>query len=161
MVSGSSIANVVTTGTFTIPTMKKTGFSGVKAGAIEVAASVNGQIMPPIMGAAAFIMAEMLGITYFEVIKHAIIPALIVYLSLFWISDLEASKLGLKGMQKNQIPELLPTFLSGIHHLAPILILIYLLIIEQWTAGSSIFYSILSLIVIMIIKNLKRINQKI
>ena len=160
MVSGSSIANVVTTGTFTIPTMKKTGFSGVKAGAIEVAASVNGQIMPPIMGAAAFIMAEMLGITYFEVIKHAIVPALIVYLSLFWISDLEASKLGLKGMQKNQIPELLPTFLSGIHHLAPILILIYLLIIEQWTAGSSIFYSILSLIVIMIIKKFKENKPK-
>ena len=150
MVSGSSIANVVTTGTFTIPTMKKTGFSGVKAGAIEVAASVNGQIMPPIMGAAAFIMAEMLGITYFQVITHAFIPAIIVYLSLFWISDLEASKLGLTGMDKNQIPDLWPTFITGLHHLIPIIILIYLLIIEQWTAGSSIFYSILSLMVIMI-----------
>ncbi|MDG2354408.1 MAG: TRAP transporter permease [Paracoccaceae bacterium] len=150
MVSGSSIANVVTTGTFTIPTMKKTGFSGVKAGAIEVAASVNGQIMPPIMGAAAFIMAEMLGITYFQVITHAFIPAIIVYLSLFWISDLEASKLGLTGMEKSQIPDLWPTFLAGLHHLIPIIILIYLLIIEQWTAGSSIFYSILSLMIIMI-----------
>ena len=77
--------------------MKKTGFPAVKAGAIEVAASVNGQIMPPIMGAAAFIIAEMLGITYFQVITHAFIPAFIVYLSLFWISDLEAAKLGLKG----------------------------------------------------------------
>ena len=87
MISGSSIANVVTTGTFTIPTMKRTGFSAIKAGAIEVAASVNGQLMPPIMGAAAFIIAEMLGITYFQVITHAFIPAVIVYLSLFWISD--------------------------------------------------------------------------
>ena len=105
MISGSSIANVVTTGTFTIPIMKKTGFPATKAGAIEVAASVNGQIMPPIMGAAAFIIAEMLGITYFQVITHAFIPAVIVYLSLFWISDLEASKLGLKGMDKKDVPD--------------------------------------------------------
>ena len=154
MVSGSSIANVVTTGTFTIPIMKKTGFTGVKAGAIEVAASVNGQIMPPIMGAAAFIIAEMLGITYFQVVTHAIIPALIVYLSLFWISDLEASKLGLKGMEEDEIPDLWITFLSGVHFLIPIVLLIYLLIIERWTPGSSIFYSILSLMVIMILQKI-------
>ena len=154
MISGSSIANVVTTGTFTIPIMKKTGFSAVKAGAIEVAASVNGQIMPPIMGAAAFIMAEMLGITYFEVIKHAFIPAVIVYLSLFWISDLEASKLGLKGMNKQDIPELGKTFRSGLHFLIPIALLIYLLIIKRWTAGSSVFYSILAMMAIMIIQKI-------
>jgi len=154
MISGSSIANVVTTGTFTIPIMKKTGFPAVKAGAIEVAASVNGQIMPPIMGAAAFIIAEMLGITYFEVIKHAFIPAVIVYLSLFWISDLEASKLGLKGMPKNEIPELGKTFRSGLHFLIPILLLIYLLIIKRWTAGSSVFYSIFCMMGIMLIQKI-------
>lgn len=154
MISGSSIANVVTTGTFTIPIMKKTGFPAVKAGAIEVAASVNGQIMPPIMGAAAFIIAEMLGITYFEVIKHAFIPAVIVYLSLFWISDLEASKLGLKGMNKQDIPELGKTFRSGIHFLIPIALLIYLLIIKRWTAGSSVFYSILTMMAIMIFQKI-------
>jgi len=154
MISGSSIANVVTTGTFTIPIMKKTGFPAVKAGAIEVAASVNGQIMPPIMGAAAFIIAEMLGITYFEVIKHAFIPAVIVYLSLFWISDLEASKLGLKGMDKNDVPELGKTFRSGLHFLIPIALLIYLLIIKRWTAGSSVFYSILAMMAIMIIQKI-------
>jgi len=154
MISGSSIANVVTTGTFTIPIMKKTGFPAVKAGAIEVAASVNGQIMPPIMGAAAFIIAEMLGITYFEVIKHAFIPAVIVYLSLFWISDLEASKLGLKGMNKKDIPELGKTFRSGLHFLIPIGLLIYLLIIKRWTAGSSVFYSILAMMAIMIIQKI-------
>ena len=154
MISGSSIANVVTTGTFTIPIMKKTGFPAVKAGAIEVAASVNGQIMPPIMGAAAFIMAEMLGITYFQVITHAFIPAIIIYLSLFWISDLEASKLGLKGMDKNEIPELGKTFRSGIHFLIPIALLIYLLIIKRWTAGSAVFYSILAMMAIMIIQKI-------
>jgi TRAP transporter 4TM/12TM fusion protein len=161
MISGSSIANVVTTGTFTIPIMKKTGFPAVKAGAIEVAASVNGQIMPPIMGAAAFIIAEMLGITYFEVIKHAFIPAVIVYLSLFWISDLEASKLGLKGMNKQDVPELGRTFRSGLHFLIPIALLIYLLIIKRWTAGSSVFYSILAMMAIMILQKIhyKQINS--
>jgi TRAP transporter 4TM/12TM fusion protein len=154
MISGSSIANVVTTGTFTIPIMKKTGFPAVKAGAIEVAASVNGQIMPPIMGAAAFIIAEMLGITYFEVIKHAFIPAVIVYLSLFWISDLEASKLGLKGMNKKDLPILGKTFRSGIHFLIPIALLIYLLIIKRWTAGTAVFYSILTMMVIMILQKI-------
>ncbi|MAD13207.1 MAG: C4-dicarboxylate ABC transporter [Flavobacteriaceae bacterium] len=155
MISGSSIANVVTTGTFTIPIMKKTGFPAVKAGAIEVAASVNGQIMPPIMGAAAFIIAEMLGITYFEVIKHAFIPAVIVYLSLFWISDLEASKLGLKGMPKSDIPELGKTFRSGLHFLIPILLLIYLLIIKRWTAGTAVFYSIICMMAIMLIQKIE------
>ena len=154
MISGSSIANVVTTGTFTIPIMKKTGFPAVKAGAIEVAASVNGQIMPPIMGAAAFIIAEMLGITYFQVITHAFIPAVIVYLSLFWISDLEASKLGLKGMDKKDVPELGKTFRSGIHFLIPIALLIYLLIVKRWTAGSAVFYSILAMMTIMILQKI-------
>jgi len=161
MISGSSIANVVTTGTFTIPIMKKTGFPAVKAGAIEVAASVNGQIMPPIMGAAAFIIAEMLGITYFQVITHAFIPAVIVYLSLFWISDLEASKLGLKGMNKKDVPELGKTFRSGIHFLIPIALLIYLLIVKRWTAGSSVFYSILAMMAIMILQKIdyKQLNN--
>jgi len=154
MISGSSIANVVTTGTFTIPVMKKTGFPAVKAGSIEVAASVNGQIMPPIMGAAAFIMAEMLGITYFQVITHAFIPAIIIYLSLFWISDLEASKLGLKGMEPVDIPPLRQTFLSGIHYLIPIGLLIYLLIIKRWSAGSSVFYSIIAMMALMIFQKI-------
>lgn len=159
MVSGSSIANVVTTGTFTIPIMKKTGFTSTKAGAIEVAASVNGQIMPPIMGAAAFIMAEMLGITYFDVITHAFIPAVIIYLSLFWISHLEASKLGLKGISKSELPNLKETFLSGIHFLIPIILLIYLLIFKKWTAGSSVFYSILCLMIIIIMQKIKFQNS--
>ncbi len=153
MISGSSIANVVTTGTFTIPVMKRTGFSAVKAGAIEVAASVNGQIMPPIMGAAAFIIAEMIGITYFDVITHAFIPALITFIALFFIAHIEAHKAGLKGMEKTEIPPLLETFLSGIHYLIPIFILVYLLLFLRWTPGSSVFYGILALMAIILLKN--------
>ncbi len=100
LVSGSSIANVVTTGTFTIPLMKKTGFSAEKAGAVEVACSTNGQLMPPVMGAAAFLMVEYVGISYIEVIKHAFLPAIISYIALVYIVHLEACKMGLKGMEK-------------------------------------------------------------
>jgi TRAP transporter 4TM/12TM fusion protein len=160
MISGSSIANVVTTGTFTIPTMKRTGFSAVKAGAIEVAASVNGQIMPPIMGAAAFIIAEMLGITYFQVVTHALIPALITYLALFFIAHIEAHKHGLNRMKESEIPALWPTFKSGIHYLVPIVILIYLLIIERWTAGSAVFYSVLTLMFIILGQSIHKYGIK-
>ncbi len=98
--SGSSIANVVTTGTFTIPLMKRTGFSSEKSGAVEVAASTNGQLTPPVMGAAAFLIAEFVGISYPEVIKHALLPALISYIALIYIVHLESLKLGLKGLEK-------------------------------------------------------------
>lgn len=94
MISGSALANVVSSGIFTIPLMRKTGISGIKAGAIETSASINGQIMPPVMGAAAFIMVEYVGIPYAEVIKHAFLPAIISYISLFYIVHLEAAKIG-------------------------------------------------------------------
>ncbi|RMF17224.1 MAG: TRAP transporter fused permease subunit [Gammaproteobacteria bacterium] len=100
LVSGSSIANVVTTGTFTIPLMKRVGFPGYKAGAVEVAASTNGQLTPPIMGAAAFLMVEYVGISYVDVIRHAILPALISYIALFYIVHLEAVKAGMTGLPR-------------------------------------------------------------
>ncbi|MGP4845836.1 TRAP transporter permease [Marinobacter sp. 1Y8] len=104
VISGSSIANVVTTGTFTIPLMKRVGFPAEKAGAIEVAASTNGQLTPPVMGAAAFLMVEYVGISYLEVIKHAILPALISYVALIYIVHLEACKMNMYGVERVNKP---------------------------------------------------------
>ncbi len=98
--SGSSISNTVTTGTFTIPLMKRTGFSAEKAGAVEVASSTNGQLTPPVMGAAAFLIAEFTGVSYTDIIKHALVPALVSYIALVYIVHLEALKMGLKGLPK-------------------------------------------------------------
>jgi TRAP transporter 4TM/12TM fusion protein len=153
-ISGSSIANVVTTGVFTIPVMRRMGMSAVKAGAIEVAASTNGQLMPPIMGAAAFIIAELIGISYFDVVKAAFIPAVCSYMALIYISHLEALKLGLKGLQKEDIPPLGKTFRSGLHYLVPITVLVYLLMVERWTAGTAVFYSIMLMMVIIILERI-------
>jgi len=164
LISGSSVANTVTTGTFTIPIMKKTGFSKEKAGAIEVSSSVNGQIMPPVMGAAAFVMASFIGVTYFEVVKHAFLPAIISYIALFYISHLEALKLNLKGMDEKDVPILKKTFLSGLHFLIPIFVLIYLLVYLRLTASYSIFYATIALIFVnlinKIIKSFKDGNYK-
>ena len=154
LISGSSIANTVTTGTFTIPIMKKTGFSKEKAGAIEVSSSVNGQIMPPVMGAAAFVMASFIGVTYFEVVKHAFLPAIISYIALFYISHLEALKLNLKGMDDADVPNLKKTFLSGLHFLIPIFVLIYMLVYLRFTASYSIFYATISLIFVNLLNKL-------
>ena len=154
LISGSSIANTVTTGTFTIPIMKKTGFSKEKAGAIEVSSSVNGQLMPPVMGAAAFVMASFIGVTYFEVVKHAFLPAIISYVALFYISHLEALKLNLKGMEEKDVPNLKKTFLAGLHFLIPIFVLIYLLVYLRFTASYSIFYATVALIFVNLINKL-------
>ena len=107
LISGSSVANVVTTGTFTIPLMKRVGYNPIKAGAIEVSASVNGQLMPPVMGAAAFLIAEYVGISYAQVVIHAIIPAALTYISLFYVVDIEARKANLKGLPKERHRSLL------------------------------------------------------
>ncbi len=152
MVNGSSIANTVTTGTFTIPLMKKVGYPPEKAAAIEVAASTDGQLMPPIMGAAAFIIAEFLGITYFEVVKAAFIPAVAGYLTLFYISHLEALKLGIKPAPKNEIPKFWPTFTGGLHFLIPVFALVYSLLILRQSPIASVFTAILILMTIMVIQ---------
>ncbi len=114
VISGSSIANVVTTGTFTIPLMKRVGFPATKAGAVEVAASTNGQLTPPIMGAAAFLMVEYVGISYLEVIKHAILPAMISYVALIYIVHLEACKLNMHGVERLNRPTLAQRMLNWV-----------------------------------------------
>ena len=118
LVSGSSIANVVTTGTFTIPLMKRVGFSAEKAGAVEVASSTNGQLTPPVMGAAAFLMIEFVGISYIEVIQHAFLPAIIAYIALVYIVHLEACKAGLEGLKKTHKT----TFLSSLFVYATVVV---------------------------------------
>ncbi|MEQ8297700.1 MAG: TRAP transporter permease [Nitratireductor sp.] len=112
--SGSSIANVVTTGTFTIPLMKRTGFKPEKAGAVEVASSTNGQLTPPVMGAAAFLISEFTGVAYPELIKHAFLPAIISYIALVYIVHLEALKLGLKGLERPPVIGTLAQRLAGV-----------------------------------------------
>ena len=160
LISGSSVANTVTTGTFTIPIMKKTGFSKEKAGAIEVSSSVNGQIMPPVMGAAAFVMASFIGVTYFEVVKHAFLPAIISYIALFYISHLEALKLNLKGMEEKDVPNLKQTFFSGLHFLIPIFVLIILLVYFRFTASYSIFYATIALIFVNLVDKIIKLPNK-
>ena len=112
--SGSSIANVVTTGTFTIPLMKRTGFKPEKAGAVEVASSTNGQLTPPVMGAAAFLISEFTGVSYPELIKHAFLPAIISYIALVYIVHLEALKLGLKGLERPTVTGTIAQRLAGV-----------------------------------------------
>ena len=127
--SGSSIANTVTTGTFTIPLMKRTGFSAEKAGAVEVASSTNGQLTPPVMGAAAFLISEFTGISYTEIIKHALVPALVSYIALVYIVHLEACKMNLQGLPKHPSTKTFANkligFLSGFIGIALLGIAVY------------------------------------
>ena len=153
IMSGSSIANTVTTGTFTIPLMKKTGFKAEQAGAVESAASTMGQLMPPIMGAAAFIMAEFLGMAYSDVVIAAFIPAFVTYFALIYIVHLEALKLGLKGMNPDELPKKWKTFVQGIHYLIPIFFLLYTLIVLRQSAASAAFNAIMLLMILMVIQH--------
>jgi len=155
-ISGSSIANTVTTGALTIPLMKKVGFKPHAAGAVEVAASTNGQLMPPIMGAAAFIMAEMIGISYFEVVKAAFIPAVLSYTAIFAIVHLEAVKHNIRGLTKAETPSMWKTFISGLHFLIPLVVLCYFLLILFWTPTTSAAWAILTGAIVAIGNNFAR-----
>jgi len=159
LVSGSSIANVVTTGTFTIPLMKKVGYPAKIAAATEVAASTNGQLMPPVMGAAAFIIAEYLGVDYFDVVKAAAIPAFVSYFALFYITHLEASKLKIMGLPKPDIPRLLTVLKDGFYYLIPLVVLIYELIIVRHSPNLAAFNAILVLAVIVILRAISKAMQ--
>ncbi len=145
MISGSSIANTVTTGTFTIPLMKRIGFSPEKAGAVEVASSTNGQLTPPVMGAAAFLMVEYVNIPYIEVVKHAFLPAVISYIALLYIVHLESLKLGLKGMTKPGrhigVVMILILFLTGFFAMAALTMLVigFRALLEPMMPGATIY----------------------
>ncbi|WFB34367.1 TRAP transporter permease [Kiritimatiellota bacterium B12222] len=160
MINGSSIANTVTTGTFTIPLMKRAGYPAVKAGAIEVAASTNGQLMPPIMGAAAFIIAETCNMPYAAVVKAAFLPATISYLALLYITHLEALKLDIQPIPRSELPHFRKTFFSGIHFLIPLIALMYLLIIERRSPRYAALVGILTLIAVVVIQHLVSEGRK-
>jgi len=153
MVSGSSIANIVTTGTFTIPMMKKVGYPATKAAAVEVAASTDGQLAPPIMGAAAFIIAEYVNVPYIEVVKAAAVPAFASYAALFYITHIEASKLGLSGLSRKELPLFFKTLISGIHYLVPLTMLLYELIVVRHSPELAAFNAIWVMAIIMLFQN--------
>ena len=126
-ISGSGVANVVTTGQFTIPLMKRFGYKAAFAGGVEATASMGGQIMPPVMGAVAFIMAETLGVEYTEVVKAALIPAILYFASAFWMVHLEAGRMGLRGLSKDELPSPLKAVRDGWHLILPLAALVWLL----------------------------------
>ena len=149
LISGSSIANIVTTGPFTIPLMKKIGYPPKKAAATEVASSTDGQLMPPIMGAAAFIIAEYVSVPYIEVVKAAAIPAFVSYFGLLCITHLEASKLGISGVPKEDLPSFSGTLKQGVHYLVPIGALLYQLVVLRHSPALSAFWAIMLLFLVV------------
>lgn len=157
-ISGSSVANTVTTGAFTIPLMKKTGYKPYFAGAVEAAASTGGQIMPPVMGAAAFIMAEFTGLSYLNIVIAAAIPATLYYFAVGTMVHLEASKLGLKGLPKDQLPKLGKILLSEGYLLIPLFAIIYFLIMG-YTATLAAFYSIIMSLIIGVLASVIKKNK--
>lgn len=155
LVSGSSIANIVTTGPFTIPLMKKIGYPAKKAAAIEVASSTDGQLMPPIMGAAAFIIAEYVNVPYLEVVKAAAIPAFVSYFGLFCITHLEASKLGIKGLAKEDLPAFFATLKKGLHYFIPLAMLLYELVVIRHSPEMAAFRAIILLFCVIFFQEIK------
>ena len=160
MVSGSSVGNTVTTGSMTIPMMKKTGYDKNFSGAVEAAASTGGQIMPPIMGAAAFLMADYLGVPYSDIIVRAILPACLYFLGVFLSVHLEAKRLGLKGLTKDQLPRV-KELMKESYLLLPLAILIYLVCSNMKTMQFSAAVSIVATIVAGLISNYLKMRRTV
>ena len=156
-ISGHSVANVYGTGTFTIPLMKKTGYKPEYAGAVEAAASTGGQIMPPIMGAAAFIMAEIIGVSYISICKAAILPALLYFTAVFASTHIEAVKMGLKGLSRTEVPNFKETVYGGFHFIVPIFLLIFILV-RGFTPFRAAFIAIIALLVVAMARKSSRLN---
>jgi TRAP transporter 4TM/12TM fusion protein len=152
-ISGSAVANVVGTGSFTIPLMKKIGYAPKFAGAVEAVASTGGQIMPPVMGAAAFLMADMLGISYWSICVAAAIPAMLYYIAVFSAVHFEALKLGLTGMERKDLPRVKDILKRGWFLCFSPLVLLFLLGIMEYSAGLAGLYSILVLLIVYVIQH--------
>jgi TRAP transporter 4TM/12TM fusion protein len=159
-ITGSPTANVVSTGAITIPLMKRLGYKPAFAGAVEAAASTGGQFMPPIMGATAFIMADTLGIPYSQIVIAAAVPAILYYVALLIMVDLEASKNNLVGLSKKELPSFRKVIKEGWFHGLPLLLLLYLLLVVGYSPALSGFYSIVLLIVINLFNKKNRLSLK-
>ncbi len=146
-VSGSSVSNTVGSGSFTIPMMKRLGYKGEFAGAVEASASTGGQLMPPIMGAAAFLMSESLGLPYITIVKAAIIPAVLYFTGIFITVHLEAKKLGLKGLPREQLPRFLPLFLSKGYMILPLVVIIWFLC----SGKTAVFAALMGIVACLVI----------
>lgn len=157
-ISGSAVANVASTGTFTIPMMIKQGFPRALAGAVEATASTGGQLMPPIMGAAAFIMAQILGVSYVTILGAALIPALLYYWSVFNGIHFHAMKYGMKPLPADETPPFFQTLKEGWHFLTPLLLLVVLLVVVRYTINKAIFYTIVATFVITYINPQTRLG---
>lgn len=158
-ISGSSVANTVTTGAFTIPLMKKTGYKPYYAGAVEATASTGGQIMPPVMGAAAFIMADFTGISYLNIVAAAFIPAMLYYFAVGTMVHLEASKLGLKGLPKDQLPSFRKTILSEGYLLLPVVWIVAMLVMQYTPTLAAFTAIILSAVIAFAASFIKKNNS--
>ncbi len=159
-ISGSAVANVAVDGPITIPLMKRTGYPAPMAGAIEAVASTGGQIMPPIMGAAAFIMAEFLAIPYREIVVAALFPAVLYYLALFAQVDLEAGKAGLRGLRRQELPALIPLLRMGWVFFLPLSILVYVLFIQKTDAGDAGMFAALATLALGFLRKELRSNPR-
>lgn len=158
-ISGSAVANTVTTGSFTIPLMKKTGYKKEFAGAVEAVASTGGQIVPPIMGAAAFIIASYLGIPYIEIVYAAIIPALLYYISLYVQVDLRAKRNNLKGIDKKDLPSVWGVVKIGFLFFVPLFVIIYMLVAGFSPMRAGLF-AIIATVIVAMIKGATRLSFK-
>ena len=158
-ISGSPVANVIGTGTFTIPLMKKNGFAPDYAGAVEAAASTGGQIMPPIMGATAFIIAEMLGVPYFEIVTAAVIPAILYYVALMVAVDMEAMKKGLRGVPVSDLPKI-KDLVKRIYLIAPLVFLVIALGVFQIPIARTGFWTIIITIVIALVDSKVKLTKE-
>lgn len=159
-INGSAVANVVTTGAFTIPLMKKTGYSSEFSGSVEASASVGGQLLPPVMGAAAFIMAEMLGVKYGVIVVSAAIPALLYYLGIITQVQLRASKNNLTGVPKEELPKVKDVMKARGHLLLPIIFLLYMLLFSGKTVIFSAFCTIIATVVVSMLREETRMSTK-
>jgi len=155
-INGSAVANTVATGTFTIPIMKRSGLPPAFSGAVEATASSGGQLMPPVMGAAAFIMVEIMGRPYSDIIVAAALPAALYFMAIFTMVDFQVARLGIKGVPRSELPRPMAIFKEGWHLLAPLIVLIFLLVVVRYTPIKAAFFGV----VVVIIASFLRANSR-